>query len=135
MGKIYLKQSELYLALGMINNPVIKNNSSFIPKFAHNIKLGKMEFYLGYLAAFCTTIAFIPQAIKVYKSKHTKDISLGMFSLLISGFILWLWYGILLPSYPIIIANSVTIIIAIYILFTKLRLDVFPTKKNNREKS
>jgi MtN3 and saliva related transmembrane protein len=119
----------------MIIKPVIKNNSSFIPKFAHKIKHGKMEFYLGYLAAFCTTIAFIPQAIKVYKSKHTKDISLGMFSLLITGFILWLWYGILLHSYPIIIANSVTIIIAIYILFTKLRLDVFPTKKNNREKS
>lgn len=80
---------------------------------------------MGYLAAFCTTIAFIPQAIKVYKSKHTKDISLGMFSLLNAGFILWLWYGILIISYPIIIANSITIVIAVYIFITKLRLDVF----------
>jgi MtN3 and saliva related transmembrane protein len=88
-----------------------------------------MEFYLGYLAAFCTTIAFIPQAIKVYKTKQTKDISLGMFSLLIGGFVLWLWYGILLISYPIILANSVTLIIAIYILITKFRLDVFTSKK------
>ena len=88
-----------------------------------------MEFYLDYLAAFCTTIAFIPQAVKVYKTKHTKDISLGMFSLLIVGFILWLWYGILLTSYPIILANSVTLIIAIYILITKLKLDVFTSPK------
>lgn len=89
-----------------------------------------MEFYLGYLAAFCTTIAFIPQAIKVFKTKQTKDISLGMFSLLIAGFVLWLWYGILLSSHPIILANSVTLIIAIYILVTKLKLDVFTFKKN-----
>ena len=89
-----------------------------------------MEFYLGYLAAFSTTVAFIPQAVKVYKTKHTKDISLGMFSLLIAGFVLWLWYGILLSSYPIILANSVTLIIAIYILITKLKLDVFSSKKN-----
>lgn len=91
-----------------------------------------MESYLGYLAAFCTTIAFIPQAVKVYKTKHTKDISLGMFTLLIAGFILWLWYGILLISYPIILANAITIIIAIYILITKVKLDVFTSKKHLR---
>lgn len=85
---------------------------------------------MGYLAAFCTTIAFIPQAVKVYKTKHTKDISLGMFSLLIAGFVFWLWYGILLLSYPIILANAVTILIAVYILITKLRLDVFTSPKN-----
>jgi MtN3 and saliva related transmembrane protein len=94
-----------------------------------------MEFYLGYLAAFCTTIAFIPQAVKVYKTKQTKDISLGMFSLLIAGFVFWLWYGIILLSYPIILANAVTILIAIYIIIVKLKLDVLPSKKDNREKS
>ena len=88
-----------------------------------------MESYLGYLAAFCTTVAFIPQAVKVYKTKHTKDISLGMFSLLNFGFVFWLIYGIILNSYPIILANAITIIFAIYILVTKLRLDVFPAKK------
>jgi MtN3 and saliva related transmembrane protein len=90
-----------------------------------------MESYLGYLAAFCTTVAFIPQAVKVYKTKQTKDISLGMFSMLIAGFILWLWYGILLHSYPIIIANSITIIIAVYIFITKLRKDILPFKEAN----
>lgn len=89
-----------------------------------------MESYLGYLAAFCTTVAFIPQAVKVYKTKHTKDISLGMFSLLNLGFVFWLIYGIMLNSYPIIVANAVTIVFAIYILLTKLMLDVFPAKKN-----
>jgi len=116
----------------MINGLI--NNSAFFHKFIAQIKQRNMESYLGYLAAFCTTIAFIPQAIKVYKSKHTKDISLGMFSLLIAGFILWLWYGILLLSYPIILANAFTILIAIYILIAKLKLDVLPSKKDNRDK-
>ena len=88
-----------------------------------------METYLGYFAAICTTIAFIPQAVKVYKSKHTKDISLGMFLLLNVGFILWLWYGILILSYPIILANAVTIIFALYILIIKIKLDVLTSKK------
>lgn len=92
-----------------------------------------MESYLGYLAAFCTTVAFIPQAVKVYKTKHTKDISLGMFSLLNFGFVFWLIYGIMLDSYPIILANAVTIIFAVYILIIKLRLDVFQSKKNIRD--
>lgn len=90
-----------------------------------------MESYLGYFAAFCTTVAFIPQAVKVYKTKQTKDISMGMFSLLIAGFALWLWYGFLIRSYPIIIANSITIIIAVYIFITKLRMDILPFTKSN----
>ena len=89
-----------------------------------------MESFLGYLAAFCTTTAFIPQAVKVYKSKHTKDISLGMFSLISIGIILWLWHGFLVQSYPIIIANGVTMFFAIYILVIKIKQDVFSLKKD-----
>ena len=89
-----------------------------------------MESYLGFLAAFCTTIAFIPQAVKVYKSNHTKDISMGMFSLLNIGLVLWLWYGLIIDSFPIIISNAVTIIFALYILITKIRLDVLTSKNN-----
>jgi len=89
-----------------------------------------MESYLGFLAAFCTTIAFIPQAVKVYKSKHTKDISMGMFSLLNIGLVLWLCYGLIIESYPIIISNAVTIFLALYILITKIRLDVVTSKNN-----
>ena len=56
-----------------------------------------------------------------------------MFSLLNFGFILWLWYGLSIGSYPIIIANAVTMVFAIYILVTKVRLDILTTKeiKNN----
>jgi MtN3 and saliva related transmembrane protein len=90
-----------------------------------------MESFLGFIAAFCTTIAFIPQAVKIYKSKHTKDISLGMFSLLNIGIVLWLWYGLIIKSYPIIISNAVTLAFALYILITKISLDVFASKKNN----
>jgi MtN3 and saliva related transmembrane protein len=85
-----------------------------------------METTIGYFAAAFTTIAFIPQALKVYKSKHTKDISLGMFSLLNIGLILWLSYGILIFSAPIIIANAATILLAVYIFYMKLKLDVLP---------
>lgn len=87
-----------------------------------------MESYLGFLAACCTTIAFIPQTVKVYKSKHTKDISMGMFSLLNIGLVLWLWYGLIIESFPIIISNAITIILELYILITKIRLDVFTSK-------
>ena len=89
-----------------------------------------MESYLGFIAAFCTTIAFIPQAVKVYKSKHTKDISLGMFLLLNIGIVLWIWYGLMIKSYPVVIANSITIILAGYILVTKIRFDILLIKKN-----
>lgn len=89
-----------------------------------------MESYIGFFAAICTTVAFIPQVIKVYKSKHTKDISLGMFLFLNLGFILWICYGLMIKSYPVVIANAVTIILASYILITKIKLDILSSKKN-----
>jgi MtN3 and saliva related transmembrane protein len=78
---------------------------------------------IGYAAAFCTTVAFLPQAVKVYKTRHTKDISLGMFLLLTTGVVLWLTYGIIINSYPIIAANTVTLLFDIYILYMKITLD------------
>jgi len=77
---------------------------------------------IGIIAGLCTTISFIPQAIKVYKSKQTKDISLKMFILFTAGLIFWLIYGILLNSLPIILANSLTLFSAGYILIMKVRL-------------
>jgi len=78
---------------------------------------------IGYLAAFCTTVAFFPQAIKVYKTRQTKDISMGMFLLLTMGVIFWLTYGLLITSYPIIAANTVTLLLDLYIIFMKIKLD------------
>jgi MtN3 and saliva related transmembrane protein len=86
-----------------------------------------METLIGYLAALCTTIAFIPQAIKVYKTKHTQDISIGMFLLMNIGLIFWTIYGIMILSYPIIIANVVTIVFAVFILLMKIKFDLLPS--------
>lgn len=74
----------------------------------------------GYVAAALTTGAFIPQAIKVYRTNSTKDIALGTFLLFTFGTGLWLVYGILIWSYPIIGANVVSIVFACYILIKKL---------------
>ncbi len=78
--------------------------------------------WFGMIAAFCTTSSFIPQAIKVYKSQHTKDISLSMFIIFTAGLIFWLVYGLMLNATPIIMANSLTLISAGYILVKKIQL-------------
>jgi len=63
---------------------------------------------IGLIAAVCTTFAFIPQVMKVWKTKQTKDLSLRMYSIMFIGIILWLVYGIRIDSLSIIMANVVT---------------------------
>ncbi|MBI2208632.1 SemiSWEET transporter [Candidatus Woesearchaeota archaeon] len=76
---------------------------------------------LGFAAGICSTIAFLPQAIKTWKTKHTKDLSIGLFALITTGTFLWLVYGILINSLPLILANLFTFILASTILIFKLR--------------
>lgn len=76
---------------------------------------------LGFLAAFCTTVAFLPQAIKTWRSRSARDLSLPMFLLFCIGLICWLIYGIILVNWPMIVANSVTFLLAGTILYYKLR--------------
>jgi MtN3 and saliva related transmembrane protein len=76
---------------------------------------------LGYMAGTLTTIAFIPQVIRTWKTKSTKDISLGMFVTFCLGVFLWLVYGIILNSLPVIIANSTVLLLSIVILILKLK--------------
>jgi len=76
---------------------------------------------LGLVAGALTTVAFIPQVVKTWKSKHTKDISLGMFALFSIGVFLWLLYGIEIGATPIVIANTVTLGLALTILIFKLK--------------
>ncbi len=82
-----------------------------------------MDIYeiLGLVAAFLTTAAFIPQVYKTWKTKSVEDISLTMYSVLFIGLMLWLTYGISLNSLPIIIANSVTGILVLMVIFFKFR--------------
>jgi MtN3 and saliva related transmembrane protein len=83
---------------------------------------------VGYFAASCTTLAFLPQAVKVLRDKDTKSLSLGMYVLFTVGVGLWLAYGILKDDYVITLANAVTIILSLAILVTKIRFDVLPGK-------
>jgi len=76
---------------------------------------------VGYTAAFCTTFAYLPQAIKTIKTKHTADIALPMVILLEIGISIWLVYGILINDYPIIAANAITLIFTTIILVMKLK--------------
>lgn len=75
--------------------------------------------FIGSAAATLTTIAFIPQAWKVWRTKHTADISMGMYVLFTIGVALWLAYGILIESWPIIMANSFTLALAGTVLAMK----------------
>ena len=63
---------------------------------------------IGLIAAVCTTFAFVPQVMKVWKTKQTKDLSLRMYSIMFLGILLWLVYGIGINSLSIILANVVT---------------------------
>jgi len=75
---------------------------------------------LGLFAAALTTISFFPQAYKVIKSRNTQSISLFMYVILVIGVILWLSYGIVKNDLPIILANIVTLIPTLVILFLKV---------------
>jgi len=77
--------------------------------------------YIGFFAAFCTTVAFFPQAVKVWKTKSTQDISLSMFIIFTIGVFLWLVYGMLLSNLPLILANAITLLLSLFILIYKLK--------------
>lgn len=81
-----------------------------------------MDFHtiIGLTAGFCTTLAFLPQALKTWKTKSAKDLSLGMYSVFCAGILLWLTYGILIDDIPIILTNFVSLILASSILYFKL---------------
>ena len=76
---------------------------------------------IGVLAAIFTTIAYAPQAYKIYKEKSAKEVSLTMYLVLLTGLILWLVYGILINSFAIKLANTVTIALAVSIIYFKIR--------------
>ncbi len=76
---------------------------------------------IGIVAAICTTGAFLPQAIKTFKTKDTKGISILMYSFSTLGIFLWLVYGLLLHDTPLILANSITVLLCGSILILKIK--------------
>ena len=76
---------------------------------------------IGLAAAFLTTFGFVPQALRMIKTKDVSGISLSMYLVLVSGVICWLIYGILLERIAIILANSVSMLLQICIIMMKLK--------------
>jgi len=76
---------------------------------------------LGFVAASLTTTSFLPQLIKTWKTKETKDISRNMYVILTVGLFLWFIYGIYINSWPMIVSNAVGFFFAICILVLKLK--------------
>ena len=76
---------------------------------------------IGSLAAICTTVAFVPQVIKSWRTHDLSGISLPMYTIFTTGVILWLVYGLLIHDWPVIIANAVTALLAGVVLLLKLK--------------
>ncbi len=79
--------------------------------------------WTGFLAAFCTTTAFVPQLVRVLRLKSARDISLKTFLLFSVGVFLWLVYGLYTGSKPVIASNIVTLGLSLSILYYKLKFD------------
>jgi MtN3 and saliva related transmembrane protein len=77
--------------------------------------------FVGFTAAALTTVSFVPQVIKVWRSRSTHDVSLGMYALFTLGVAMWLAYGLLIHSWPVILANFVTLLLAGTVLVLKLK--------------
>jgi MtN3 and saliva related transmembrane protein len=76
---------------------------------------------IGFVAAFCTTVAFVPQLVRVLKLRSAREISLETFLLFSVGVFLWLLYGIYSGSKPVIASNSATLGLSLSILYLKMR--------------
>ncbi|MES1217175.1 MAG: SemiSWEET transporter [Bacteroidota bacterium] len=76
---------------------------------------------IGLGAAFCTTISFLPQAIKTIQTKNTTGISLSMYSLFAFGTLLWFLYGVFTSNVPVYTANGITLVFSTIILIYKIR--------------
>ena len=78
---------------------------------------------IGFFAATCTTTAFVPQLLRVIKLKTARDVSLGTFLLFSFGVMLWTTYGYLAHDTPVLLSNSLTLVLSASILFLKIKYD------------
>jgi MtN3 and saliva related transmembrane protein len=81
---------------------------------------------VGLVAATCTTVAFVPQVVRVWRLKRADEISQSTFLVLSVGMLIWLGYGVLIDSWPLIVANGVTVVLTVTILALKLHWDRSP---------
>ena len=76
---------------------------------------------IGFIAAACTTLAFVPQVVHVWRTRSAQDISLAMYLILVTGMLMWIVYGARIHSLPLVVANGVTLVLAGAVLVGKLR--------------
>ncbi len=76
---------------------------------------------IGILAGTLTTTSLVPQVVKAWKTRHTRDVSMFMFLMLFTGVGLWLIYGLAIGDLPVILANTVTIVLVVTMIVLKLR--------------
>ena len=79
---------------------------------------------LGYAAAACTTLSFVPQVVRTWRTRSARDLSYGMLAVYALGISLWLAYGVAILSWPLIASNGVTIALVIALLALKIRFDL-----------
>lgn len=77
----------------------------------------------GYAGGLLTTVAFLPQVVKTYRSRSARDISLGMYLIFTAGILLWLAHGLLSGSGPVVAANSVGLTLSVSMVVMKLVFD------------
>jgi MtN3 and saliva related transmembrane protein len=85
--------------------------------------------HLGFAAAICTTGAFIPQVLMVWRQRGAPGISAGMYAIFMFGVSLWLAYGIAIASVPVVVANSITLVLAAGVLGMKLYFERLRTAR------
>jgi MtN3 and saliva related transmembrane protein len=78
-------------------------------------------FILGLVAGFLTTVAYVPEVIKVFNTKDTKGISLLWLLTLLTGVLLWFYYGVLIISIPVMAANGVSAFLILLLIFLKIK--------------
>jgi MtN3 and saliva related transmembrane protein len=76
---------------------------------------------LGLVAGFLTTVAYVPEVIKVFNTKDTKGISLMWLLTLLTGVLLWFYYGVLIISIPVMAANGVSAFLILLLIFLKIK--------------
>jgi MtN3 and saliva related transmembrane protein len=76
---------------------------------------------MGFIAAACTTFAFVPQVLRVWRTRSADDISLAMYVVMVAGILIWIVYGARIHSAPLVAANAVSLVLAGAVLVGKLK--------------
>ncbi len=88
---------------------------------------------IGYVAGFCTTMSFVPQVVRAWRTRQTDDLAWGWLIVFALGLALWLVYGIILHNWPMILANSITISLCTALMLMKVRFSKPATKLSRLE--